>query len=307
MIGKELWRIFLCTIFFTSLTVAQAGVDNQQSEMVESCLKKYFPPVFTIASRSKEGFRKIRCTEPSPLLCDVSWGISHGNYEGIDCLVRARYDFNVENGKLPAEFVPIIQASYHDVRMLELLFGGEVQVKLEVRDRYDSTALIAINLATILSGDLINRPKFSIENAYQSTELLLRKGADPDASRKGVTSLMLQSGSGHARFIALLLQYGADPNVRSDEGETALMRSSDDPEKIKLLINGGSDIYLKDDRGNSAIFHAIRNCQPNKFKALVEKDNQILESVNSRGITAREFLRSSYKCMNLSQFIPNGK
>lgn len=74
-------------------------------------------------------------------------------------------------------------------------------------------------------------------------KLLLSRGADVNVrSGSGWTALMRACNAGHIECARLLLAAGADPNLRNDEGYSALGRIAGDvPELIELLkSHGGS-------------------------------------------------------------------
>ena len=53
--------------------------------------------------------------------------------------------------------------------------------------------------------------------------LLLKKRVDPNAQEKdGVTALMIASAIGHYEIVKLLLEWKADPTIKSDKGETEI-------------------------------------------------------------------------------------
>jgi len=59
-------------------------------------------------------------------------------------------------------------------------------------------------------------------------ELLLAKGADPNASNeRGVTPLHVAAQKGHAAVAKVLLARGANPNARTKEGATPLHAAAD--------------------------------------------------------------------------------
>jgi ankyrin repeat protein len=85
----------------------------------------------------------------------------------------------------------------------------------------------------------------------QTFEKILREGAGA-AKRKGPggsTPLMYAVLYGDARSVRLLLENGADPNVKSGVGATALMWSVEDLEKTRLLIEHGADPNARSDDG----------------------------------------------------------
>ena len=59
----------------------------------------------------------------------------------------------------------------------------------------------------------------------------------------GVTALMLAAGNGHEPSVELLLQRGAEINLRSGDGGTALMFAAlfDHPAVVRHLLRAGAD------------------------------------------------------------------
>ena len=62
----------------------------------------------------------------------------------------------------------------------------------------------------------------------------------------GNTLLMKVIGYADLEFVELLLDHGADPDARNDDGETALMivarQDNDDADKIRVLLEAGADL-----------------------------------------------------------------
>lgn len=61
-----------------------------------------------------------------------------------------------------------------------------------------------------------------------------------------------------ARIVRFLLQHGANPNARAENGGTALMDAAqtDQPEIIEALLNRGALINVQDHYGETAVFKA---------------------------------------------------
>lgn len=79
------------------------------------------------------------------------------------------------------------------------------------------------------------------------------------ASRKGPggsTPLMYAVLYGDAESVRLLLDAGADPNLRNEAGATALMWAVDDMDKTRLLIRGGADVNARSDDERTPLFIA---------------------------------------------------
>ena len=78
---------------------------------------------------------------------------------------------------------------------------------------------------------LIFRPSWIIylyggrlERYAEIVELLLDSGADPNIKNyRGNTALMMASVKGYSDIVRLLLERNADPNIQNNEGYTSLI------------------------------------------------------------------------------------
>ncbi len=69
----------------------------------------------------------------------------------------------------------------------------------------------------------------------------------------GSTPLMYAALYGDANAVRLLLDKGADPNVRNEAGASALMWAVDDLEKTRLLLQRGADVKARSEDGRTAL------------------------------------------------------
>lgn len=93
----------------------------------------------------------------------------------------------------------------------------------------------------------------ALENA-EFQELHLQLLRDPGLAvavlPDGWPVFLLQSVNPRPEIIALLIEYGADPNARNTSGET-LLHLTGDPEAIRKLVSVGADINAKDHQGRT--------------------------------------------------------
>ena len=66
------------------------------------------------------------------------------------------------------------------------------------------------------------------------------------------TMLMIAVGKGDIDVVKLLIDYGADLNLKDNEGKTALMLAKD-PAIAKLLIDSGANVNSHDKNGRTAL------------------------------------------------------
>lgn len=90
-----------------------------------------------------------------------------------------------------------------------------------------------------------------------AAELLLERGADPDAPARNatlVTPLHSAVAGGEAGVVAALLEHGAAVDARQQEGFTALHGAAfaGNRPMMELLSGHGADPDLRDDRGRTA-------------------------------------------------------
>jgi len=98
------------------------------------------------------------------------------------------------------------------------------------------------------------------KNDILGVKMWLMAGANINAQEKlyGNTALVVASKYGYTEIVKLLLEAGADVNVKNKDGETALMKASYNgyTEIVKMLIDAGADVNIKDRYGTTALMLA---------------------------------------------------
>ena len=96
------------------------------------------------------------------------------------------------------------------------------------------------------------------EQGQAAVRELLARGTDPNAKRTGSGETPLHWVE-DAEIAGLLIEAGADANVRNERGETPLhaaVRGQKDDALIARLVAGGADVSARDARGNTPLHTA---------------------------------------------------
>lgn len=101
-------------------------------------------------------------------------------------------------------------------------------------------------------------------------EAILKRGAPVNTSLDGMYPLMVAALD--ERLTALLLKYGARPNVRDKDGMTPLHMAAmlGEPGTVRRLLKAGAAPESRDKDGDSPLFSAVMNDKAANLKALIE-------------------------------------
>ena len=136
---------------------------------------------------------------------------------------------------------------------VQAVVNNEVDtVKMFIKAGFSASAL-----------DELGTPVLSLavrERHIDMVKTLIKEGASLDATSKdrNYTALMDAAQIGEAKIAQVLLEYKANPNIQSKDGQTALILAvgRQDVAIIEMLLKNNSDYNLKDSMGMSSLDYA---------------------------------------------------
>eukprot|EP00439_Symbiodinium_sp_Y106_P061833 s1775_g9.t1 len=163
-----------------------------------------------------------------------------------------------------------------DVRQRLLLHGERLAdaVKLESSMELDLVLLTFGESSQEQAGDLVTAAR---HGSLAEVESMLQLPQDPNLfDSNGCRPIGLASYYGHVETVRLLLQAGAKSDLAFrggvHDGKTVLNCASCNGvvEVVRLLLESGTDKYMPDNCGNSALMKASCNCHVEVVRLLLE-------------------------------------
>lgn len=168
----------------------------------------------------------------------------------VQSLLQRGFDPNTVN---PAGHSGLMLAVREPSLKVAEVLAGWPQTKVEVRNDKDESPL----MLAALKGHLALVKKL-VER-------------DADVNKTGWTALHYAASGGHTQVIDFLLENSAYIDAESPNGTTPLMMAAmyGSPESVKLLIQAGADLNVKNMVGMTALDFAVRADRQNS-KELIE-------------------------------------
>ena len=166
------------------------------------------------------------------------------NVRTVQTLLQSGFDPNTVNPEgIPALMLAVQEPS---LKVAELLASWP-QTKTEVRNANDESPLMLAALRGYLP--------------------LVKKlvANDADVNKPGWTPLHYAATGGHVPIVEFLLDESAYIDAESPNGTTPLMMAAmyGSPEAVKVLIQAGADLTLKNQLGMTALDFAVRGQRAN--------------------------------------------
>jgi uncharacterized protein len=193
---------------------------------------------------------------------DYFKAVQNDDIRTVQALLQRGFDPNTVNPNgVPALMIAVREPS----PKVALLLAGWPKVNTEVRNDKDESVLMLAALKGYLP--------------------LVKKLVDNDAdvNKTGWTPLHYAATAGHVAVIDFLLENSAYIDAESPNGTTPLMMAAmyGSPEAVKVLIQAGADLHIKNQLGLSALDFAVRGKRQNA-KELIETGLQRLAERKSK-------------------------
>ena len=152
-----------------------------------------------------------------------------------------------------------------DIFIKAVRFGDESQVISMLQREPD--------LAYIKDAKGISALFHAVANGYTRIAkqiLRITKQANDVDPEKGFTPLLIAATNGHIGLVKLLLEYGANPNMRNFDGVTALHNAifGEQVDILKLLLQHDAALNIRDRVGNTPMDLAKRS-RNNEIRSLL--------------------------------------
>ena len=160
---------------------------------------------------------------------------------------------------------------------------------VRARDLATTTKLLAANPALLQARDRAGATLLHHAAGFgnlETMQLLLAKGADPNAGNKRQSTPLFWAIADEAK-VRLLLESGANPNAKSIDGRTPLYQTASMPNALgtmRLLLDKGADPNAKMLNGMTSLIAASRVSLPS-MRLLIERKADV-NARNAAGANA---------------------
>ncbi|MCB0332832.1 MAG: ankyrin repeat domain-containing protein [Bdellovibrionales bacterium] len=205
-----------------------------------------------------------------------------GSLEIVKLLVEAKADVNSTDMLGRTALMQAVAAQ--QAPLIEYLLSVKADANIKAKD--GSTALIsatrdgyvegvkilALGGADLNIGDVDGNAPVHIALDYNNREILqVLASAKADLNKSNLmhTPITYAIEQSDVELVKFLLDMGASPNSKPNNGEAPLIQAVDSPEILGVLINAKADLNVKNRYGESALIVAVQNGELEPIEALV--------------------------------------
>jgi len=195
-------------------------------------------------------FLSVHLISPAGSYEDFFKAVQFDDVKTVQALLQRGFDPNTVN---PAGIPALMLAVREPSLKVAQLLASWPKIKTEVRNENDESVLMLAALKGFLP--LVKQ--------------LVDK--DADVNKPGWTPLHYAASGGHVSIVEFLLVNSAYIDAESPNGTTPLMMAAmyGSPESVKVLIQAGADLNIKNQLGLTALDFAVRGNRQNA-KELIE-------------------------------------
>lgn len=219
----------------------------------------------------------------------------HGDIENVKFLLKMEAEYNIEDnrGKIPR--------SYTKDNELKKNFASAIFINAARKEDMDSMITNLERGADINWSDKYDLTALHYSSAKGNIEivnhLLSQNDIDPNPQDiHGSTPLDLAVANGHIDVVKSLLKKGADPNIKDQNGKTALHiaavslgKNEIMAEIMKELLNAGADINIRDEENKKAFDYIDSSLGINEIsKSEIEEFKVRKETLGKLGFSSSE-------------------
>lgn len=192
----------------------------------------------------------------------LAYAASNGLTKAVELLLDRGAEINMKDNDGRTALMMASSRGFTEVVRLLLQKGAAVNAQGKNGTTALMRALACRDLERLpgLSGAWLKKSKEEIEadKQYQMqvVKLLLEKGAEVNVKKKdGTTVLIAASHCGFTELVKHLLEKGVEVNAKNNDGDTALMMAAEKgyPEVVGLLLQKGAAINAKNKNGTTAL------------------------------------------------------
>jgi len=231
----------------------------------------------------------------------LTLAISKGHTEIVKLLLEYGADADYRTSEY--DDTPLMLAArkgYTEIIKLLLEYGADINESkllnsgksaLIVAADYGFTDIVEILLENGADPNVLDAEKSSCSVSI-GVRVLISPDRTHERAINGWSALMYAAWAGDAEMVELLINAGADVNIRAkhSKDETALMVASEagHPEIVELLIDAGADVDAVGD-GYTALVYAVEYGKLDVIKVLIEKGGADVNPEISKCFTLFKF------------------
>lgn len=251
---KANWRIFLilAVLFVVTPVLAtstQQQVDKELDERLLNLLSQRETPPVEVIQQLLD--KGARVNQPATYKTALMHAASEGHVEIVKLLLARGAEVNTQTYEGTA-LMMAVRGGHANI--VKLLLDAHAEVNAKHRIGYTALTMSAgpsLPEMNPAPGKPLPPP------ASEIMGLLLERGADANLSSQSGQTALMEANS--AAKVKLLVAHGAELNTRDEAGETALIHAADrgDVEVVEALLQAGADASVRDAKGVTALMRAL--------------------------------------------------